>query len=40
MKMRVEMKEDDASGEFDMISTLEKEYIESLGSYCVASENC
>jgi hypothetical protein len=39
MKMRVEMEEDDDSGEFDTILPLEKEYIESLGAYCVATEN-
>jgi hypothetical protein len=37
MKMRVE--DEDGSGEMSS-STLEAEYVESLGSYCVASENC
>ena len=34
MKMRVE--DDDGMA----ISTLEEEYVEGLGAYCIASENC
>jgi hypothetical protein len=37
MKMRVE--DEDGSGEMSS-STLEEEYVESLGAYCIASENC